>query len=102
MIYNNCKYAVLPSQVDSHLDSAKHRIPARQRRAIQEEIQAWPDLFQNEADLVRLQIPRHHPPRLEQLEIYVDGRKCNTCGHIMRTNEGIKKHCRTQHGWVNH
>jgi hypothetical protein len=102
IICKDCKYAVLPSQIDSHLASAKHRIPVRRRRAIQEKIQTWPELLQNEADLVRLQMPTHGPPPLEQLEVYVDGRKCGTCGHIMRTDEGIKKHYRIRHGWVNH
>lgn len=101
MVCNDCRYAVLPSQMDRHLASAKHRIPATRRRAIHDAIRAWPRLLQTEADLVQLQAPTDMPPHFEQLELYADGRKCHTCQHIMRTDEGIQKHCRIQHGWTN-
>src|SRR5256885_308184 len=94
MACKECRYAVLPSQVDRHLASAKHRIPAAHRRAIHDEIQAWPRLFQTEADLEQFHVPASVRPHLEQLELYSDGRKCDTCNHIMRTDEGIRKHCR--------
>src|SRR6266480_4433798 len=101
MACKECRYAVLSSQIDRHLTSAKHRIPAARRRAIHDEIQAWPRLFQTEADLEQLHVQAGVRPHLEQLELYADGRKCHIYNYIMRTDEGIRKHCRTQHGWTN-
>jgi hypothetical protein len=69
MVCNECHYAVLPSQMDRHLASAKHRIPAPRRRIIHDEIQAWPRLFQTEADLVQLRLPTDVPPQFWQLKL---------------------------------
>ena len=101
MVCKKCHYAVLPSQMDRHLGSAKHRIPASRRRAIYDEIQAWPRLFQTEADLIQLQPPADIPPHFPQLKLHADGKKCRTCNQIVRTDEGIQKHCRIEHGWTN-
>jgi hypothetical protein len=57
MTCKTCRHGVLPSQVKSHLSGPKHRIPPERRQEIQEEIATWPELFQTEADLVRLEIP---------------------------------------------
>ncbi len=51
--------------------------------------------------MVELQPPTHGPQPLEQLEVFADGRKCNTCGYIVRTDERIQRHCRLQYGWIN-
>jgi superfamily II DNA helicase RecQ len=101
MTCKSCRYGVLPSQVESHLSGPKHRMPRARRQQIQEEIATWPELFRTEADLVRLEIPTHRPPPCKELDSHNDGRKCHICNHIVRTDERIKKHYRTQHGWVN-
>ena len=93
-----CRYAVLPNQVDSHLRSAKHRIVPEQRKVIQEEIATWPVLIQTET---QLRIPTHKPTMIPELATESNGRKCDTCNRIMCTDEGIKKHCRIEHKWVN-
>jgi len=101
MTCKTCRHGVLPSQVKSHLSGPKHRMPPARRQQIQEEIATWPELFQTEADLVRLEIPMHRPPPCTELDCHNDGRKCHVCNHIVCTDEGIKKHYRTQHGWEN-
>src|SRR5438045_1721107 len=102
IVCKKCRQGVLPNHVDSHLGGLQHRLPLTRRRQIQEEISTWSNLFQTEADLTRLKIPVHPlPRRCEELDWYDDGRRCHLCRHIVRTDERIKKHYRTEHGWEN-
>src|SRR5438876_10815914 len=76
IVCNKCQYAVLPSRLDSHLASAKHRVKPVERKQIKQEIATWAGLLQNEADLMRLEIPTNKPPPLAALEIHPRGKKC--------------------------
>ncbi len=88
--------------MDSHLAGPQHLLPLTRRRQTRKEISAWSNLFQAEADLTRLEIPVHPlPRRSEELDWYDDGRKCHLRRHIVRTDEWIKKHYRTEHGLEN-
>jgi len=101
IVCRKCRYAVLPSRLDTHLASPKHRVEARRRAEIGQEVGTWTGLLRNEADLERFHVPRDSPPAFEALETHQNGRRCRTCPYIACTNQGIQQHCRDQHQWVN-
>src|SRR4051812_4465535 len=103
-----CRYAVLPSQLDTHLASARHRLPPAERLAVQREMASWKDLFQSECDLEGLRVPCNVPPPFSCLTTYTDGKRCShmdltgeRCGYVCRDRSRMQMHCRVQHGWVN-
>ncbi len=99
-----CKVAVLPSQIYNHYGSKKHRLDTATRRQIQSEISQRQDLIENEEDLIReLTLPSPNTAPLSSLILYSDGLACTVeeCRYICRTIQGIQRHCRMQHGWIN-
>src|SRR6186713_1535079 len=108
IVCKSCKFAVLPSHLNAHLASAKHRFSKAERVKIQQQIAAWPGLLQNEADLNHLFIPRDIPEPFEHITKYIDGKKCNfsdsegrKCNYICRDRSIKQRHCRDQHQWTN-
>src|SRR5436305_15197076 len=81
IVCKTCKYAVLPSQLSTHLASAKHRVPSTQRSEIEREVAAWPGLLQSEADLNQLHVPINTPSPFQYLTTYTDGRRCDFAGN---------------------
>lgn len=79
-----CKHAVLPSRVKSHLGQAHGRIKTRERGKIEEEISQWRPLLRTEGDLARLQLPKNVPEPLECLPLLVDGLRCEQCDYVCR------------------
>jgi hypothetical protein len=99
-----CREGVLPSQIWNHYGSKKHQLDVASRRQIRSEISQREDLIQNEEDLMReLTLPSPTRAPLSDLVLYRDGRACtfDECRYVCRTLQGIQKHCRVQHGWVN-
>jgi Orsellinic acid/F9775 biosynthesis cluster protein D len=45
IICRECRYAVLPSRLDTHLASNKHRVLRRRRVQVEQEIAAWLELL---------------------------------------------------------
>ena len=97
-----CQYAVLPSQLDTHLAGVKHRLLPAERQAVRREVASWEDLFQNESDLEGLRVPCDVPPAFPCLTTYTDGKRCRhvdaaggRCLYICRDRSMMQKHCRT-------
>jgi hypothetical protein len=101
IICRECRYAVLPSRLDTHLASSKHRVLRRRRVQVEQEIAAWLELLWNETDLERLRVSRGRPPAFEMLEIHLNGLRCHACSYIVCITRGIQQHCRDQHQWIN-
>jgi uncharacterized protein (DUF2225 family) len=58
VVCKKCKYAVLPSQIDTHLKNRKkHGYDKGQRQAIIQEVAKIPGLIQSEVQLEAFQFP---------------------------------------------
>jgi superfamily II DNA helicase RecQ len=102
-VCKSCKYAVLPSQVNSHLrHKMRHNYNRRQREQVTEEIQAMNGLFQDEEDLKGFQFPSPTRPPIPELNgAKKDGLKCRKCRYICRNERRMRVHCEAAHEWEN-
>lgn len=86
----------------THLRKHHTTIPSDRRKTITKAIQDIPGIVANQAGLVGFQYP---PPTVDPIPFIgqpqTDGLRCNECGFIVRTPQGIQRHCRKQHGWEN-
>lgn len=96
-----CRYAVLPSQLDTYLAGVKHRLPPAERQAVRREVASWGDLFQNERDLEGLRASCDVPPAFPCLTTYTDGKRYRQmdaaggrCRYICRDRSMMQKHYR--------
>ncbi len=100
---SSCRYAVLPSNVDTHL-RVQHRMSAGKRRDIVHQIMSAPDLIVDKEHLdVVFRNPESNQPAVPQLPVHSDGFRCTfaPCPYTCRGKSGIIGHCETVHGWVN-
>ena len=105
LVCHRCQFAVVPSQIETHLRVGHKRLSLDQRRSIIARVAAITDLAQIEADVI---YPTPSDPPVAGLPIYFDGLKCDArsadgtkCRYICRTARNIRKHCEQQHGWTN-
>ena len=100
IVCKECRYAVWPGEVDSHLRSGHHRIKKAERDAIQQEIQAWDHLITQPNEL---QLPVEINEPIAELALH-DGFLCTLqpggCAAIFRTNKKLRDHWHEKHnGW---
>lgn len=105
VICSVCQFAIIGTEALSHLGSPRHKgtFSPREKRLLSERIKALPGIIQTESELrlyelpgpETLPIPFIHPPQL-------DGIRCLYCRYVCRSMGGIRTHCRSTHGWVNH
>jgi len=105
LICLGCQYAVVPSQVKTHLQSYHKRIGVQQRNDIILEVEATTGLAKTHAEVI---YPASTDPPITSLPTYFDGLKCHgresqgtACSYVCRTPRGMREHCYTKHGWVN-
>ena len=102
--HTSCRYAVLPSNIDTHL-RAQHRMSVGLRREIIAHIMSIPSLIVNEEHLGLVNSPNPPPrqPAIPHLPVYSDGLGCSyiPCPYVCRSRDGVIKHCESVHGWVN-
>lgn len=113
LVCRPCGHAVQGSHLLNHL-LEKHKLPRQVRQAIVAEVKCqftrirWSD---GEARQVQqlLQLPVNQAiPAIPFLRIYKDGYQCTTnksttetCFFVSRDKQGIQKHCKKEHGWIN-
>jgi superfamily II DNA helicase RecQ len=95
-----CKFAVWPGEVDSHLRGGHHRIKKGDREAIQQELQTWGDLITQPSEL---QLPVEIDEPIPQLALH-NGFLCTLqpgeCTAIFHTDKKLRDHWHEQHeGW---
>jgi hypothetical protein len=96
-------HGVLLSQLSSHLQSGHKELTVATRKAIVLAATAFPDWATSAEEVV---YPRPDTPTVAHLPVYKDGFMCQAdtrgvCSFIVRTLQGIQKHCRDEHGWTN-
>ena len=96
-----CQFAVVPSQVQTHLTKHHTRLSVSQRQDLVAKVQSLPDLAYEESQVV---YPRPRAALIEGLPIYYDGLRCTgrvtrgkRCRYVCRTVYGIREHCKKKH-----
>ena len=105
IICRQCQFAPVPNQIKQHLASHHNRIPAKQRQEIAETVLSLPDLAKTEAEVI---YPKPKESPIVGLPVYYDSIRClakiaqnRRCQYVCRTIDGIQKHCKREHQWVN-
>jgi Orsellinic acid/F9775 biosynthesis cluster protein D len=109
IVCSECKHAVLPSNVRTHIqDKTKHSISKEELEKLEQEISLIPDLIFAREELNDLVFPQVSNPPIPQLKAArTDGIKCQIwnefkqCDYISCHRQDIQKHCRITHNWIN-
>jgi hypothetical protein len=109
IICTECKYAVLPSSVRTHMqDKTKHSVSKAELERIEQEISLLSDLIFTREELNDLTFPPVSEPAIPQLRApRIDGMKCQLwnefeqCSYISCHLGAIQTHCKKQHNWKN-
>lgn len=97
-----CKYAVLPIHVDSHLSSPRHNYNREQREQVIQEISQIEGLIQDTRGLESFTFPKPTSPAVPELRaVMSDGLQCRLCSHICRNERRMRAHCKDIHKWIN-
>ena len=79
-----CKYAVLPIHVDSHLSNVRHNYKKEQREQVIKEIQQIPGLIQDPKGLESFTFPQPSSPAIPELgAAKPNGFKCRLCKYVI-------------------
>jgi hypothetical protein len=97
-----CKYAVLPSHIDSHLNRSHHNYNQVQRKQVVQEIQQVEGLIQDVGGLQSFKFPKPNNPAIPELRSAMpDGLQCRSCSHICRNERQMRAYCAGKHQWNN-
>ena len=103
-----CQYAVMPTQIEGHLSSKKHRrsVPNGTRKAIDGFVRTQVNSVAWEAEDVTY--PPSDSAPINGFPIFENGLRCvsvdlldRECGHVCRTVGSMQEHCKTVHGCEN-
>ncbi len=98
-----CRYACIADEVATHLrHHHSESMNVDRRKVVVEAVAKIPDIIRNQEELRNFRYP---PPTTEPIPFIAppraDGIRCNECGFVIRTVQGIQAHCRKEHGWQN-
>lgn len=105
MVCKECRFAVPPGQIRTHLTEHHAGIPAEARREIADAVQKSDSLAQVREEVI---YPEASAAAVEGLPVHNDGLRCvledeygRQCQYVCRTTRGIQRHRGREHGWVN-
>lgn len=98
IICRKCRFAVVPVQVERHVKDHHPFVPKQRRISIAQSVNALDGVAHRLQDI---RYPAADQEPVANLPVYRDGLQCQECGYICRSIQGIQKHSKTQHGWVN-
>lgn len=103
IICRKCQYAILPSQIDSHLkNKKKHGWDKERRDQVVREVGKVLGLILTERQLEAFVFPRVPVNAIPELKPpQNDGSKCKSCPYVVCHRQLIQEHCRTVHDWKN-
>jgi hypothetical protein len=96
-----CKYAVLPIYVDSHLRDPRHDYDKEQQEQVVQEISRIDGLIQNARGLELFTFPEPTSPAIPELNPAKEGLQCVQCGYICCNPVKMRDHCKGVHNWEN-
>lgn len=96
-----CRWACIAKEVETHLAKNHTRIQPLTRRAIAQKVQSIPGLIQDQAELAAYSLPDRVTPIPYIEEPKRDGLRCRKCRYVTRKVRVMQQHCKEQHNWVN-
>ena len=100
-----CQYAIVPSQLTTHLRSHHSRLTIEQRRDFITKVNGCFTLANVHESVV---YPTPTDPPVPSLPVYFDGLRCDAlnheniaCAYVCRDLRLMRKHCKDKHGWEN-
>ena len=108
ILCQQCRYAVVPGQIQRHLQDHHPRISPILRRSIAQVCSSLGDVAHSVEDVQYPGVDIAQP--VAGFAVYEDGMRCTArggdgvrCRYVCRgkTPSGIQKHCNEQHRWVN-
>jgi hypothetical protein len=100
-----CQYAIVPSQLTTHLRTHHSRLTVDQRRDYVAKVEGCSTLANDYEAVV---YPTLTDPPVPFLPVYFDGLRCNAlnleniaCSYICRDLSRMRKHCKDEHRWIN-
>lgn len=98
IVCKQCRHAVWPQEVQSHLQGGQHRMSIKRAQAIAMEVREWPGVIHCKTDLI---VPNYVYNPIAEIPLYTDGLQCqlepDKCSYICR--KSIRQHWVTVHGW---
>lgn len=105
LVCTTCQFAVVPTQIEQHLEQHHKRVTQKVRRQIHALIQDHTTIAQIESEVI---YPECNSAPIDGLPVFFDGFRClatlaqgENCGYVCRSLYGIKEHCKKKHGWIN-
>jgi hypothetical protein len=91
-----CRHAVLPIYIDSHLSSPHYSYNTEQYKQVVQEVQQVPGLIQDRRELQWFVFPEPSSPAIPELRtVQQDGLKYRTCRYICCNQVKIQDYCKT-------
>jgi hypothetical protein len=105
LICKQCKFALIPSRINSHFQGKPHLLKPDIRRRIEVYVSQINDLV---LDQVEIQSKVQgflrtfdNSTSISDLALYSDGFACLFCSYITRSIRPIQNHYREEHDWKN-
>lgn len=104
VICKRCQYAIVPVQVDNHIQTKHPSITKDERQSIVQIVATLLDIAQTPENV---QHPSKEGAPIKGLPIFQDGFRCvyeiadGVCNYVCRQLTAIQRHCRVQHQWKN-
>lgn len=108
IICKTCRYAILPSKIDTHFAAKSHRLDKKRREKIIQEVAKVNGLIQNEEELSKCEFPfpaATSKPIAALRTPATDGLRCTKsvngqqCPYVCRTERWMRKHSWEEHQW---
>lgn len=94
-ICKECRHAVWPDQITSHLEGGHHRLGWKHAESAGDEVRGWNGLI---AFLSKLEVPAQVQQPIPELPLFEDRLLCqkdpSNCRYICRNEKVMKKHWR--------
>ena len=105
LICKDCKFALIPSRIDTHFSGSPHRLTPTIRRQIKREVDQIEGLVIDSND-IQSKVQRflesfNTSTFVPQLVIYSDRLACPYCSYISRSRNPIISHLIEYHDWEN-
>lgn len=99
-ICKECRHAVWPDRVESHLQGKHHRMSWKQAEPVGSEVRSWQGLVKSPREL---RVPARVQQPITELPLFEDRLLCQkdpgSCQHICRGKKSMKEHWRIEHRW---
>ena len=103
IICKRCQYAIVPAQVNGHIQRQHPSITTDERQSIVQAVTALSNIATTPESIKRL----HKEDIIKELPVFQDGIYCmyttasEVCNYVCRDLRGMQRHCYIQHQWKN-